>query len=131
MNNKFTTPCFIHKNTPELRKKLKEFGYKVLPNFADFPCLSARNGLAIPTDSFNRNGGFDCGTNEQLFIALASLREESDYMQWFCSDEPDFDDRCFFLCQCYTLNEHIQGDKDFDVSTYHKATVDELIEYFK
>lgn len=23
----FTTPCFIRKNTPELRKKLKELGY--------------------------------------------------------------------------------------------------------
>ena len=25
----FTTPCFIRKNTPELRKKLGELGYKV------------------------------------------------------------------------------------------------------
>jgi hypothetical protein len=24
----FTTPCFIRKNTPELRKKLAELGYK-------------------------------------------------------------------------------------------------------
>ena len=24
----FTTPCFIKKNTPELRKKLEELGYK-------------------------------------------------------------------------------------------------------
>ena len=24
----FTTPCFIRKNTPELRKKLEELGYK-------------------------------------------------------------------------------------------------------
>ena len=23
----FTTPCFIRKNTPELRKKLEELGY--------------------------------------------------------------------------------------------------------
>ena len=26
----FTTPCFIRKNTQELRKKLKEFGYNIL-----------------------------------------------------------------------------------------------------
>ena len=26
----FTTPCFIRKNTPELRKKLEELRYKLL-----------------------------------------------------------------------------------------------------
>ena len=26
----FTTPCFIRKNTPELRKKLEELGYNIL-----------------------------------------------------------------------------------------------------
>lgn len=26
----FTTPCFIRKNTPELRKKLEELGYEIL-----------------------------------------------------------------------------------------------------
>ena len=25
----FTTPCFIRKNTPELRKKLEELGYRL------------------------------------------------------------------------------------------------------
>ena len=28
MTQKFTTPCFIRKNTLELRKKLEELGYK-------------------------------------------------------------------------------------------------------
>ena len=32
----FTTPCFIRKNTPELRKKLGELGYKKnSPNWTD------------------------------------------------------------------------------------------------
>lgn len=26
----FTTPCFIRKNTQELRKKLEELGYEIL-----------------------------------------------------------------------------------------------------
>ena len=30
----FTTPCFIRKNTPELRKKLEEFGYKMGPIYS-------------------------------------------------------------------------------------------------
>lgn len=29
MTHKFTTPCFIRKNTVELRKKLEELGYKL------------------------------------------------------------------------------------------------------
>lgn len=28
MARKFTTPCFIRKNTVELRKKLEELGYE-------------------------------------------------------------------------------------------------------
>lgn len=32
----FTTPCFIRKNTPELRKKLGKLGYKKnSPNWTD------------------------------------------------------------------------------------------------
>ena len=30
----FTTTCFINKNTPNLRDKLKELGYKFVPNDA-------------------------------------------------------------------------------------------------
>lgn len=46
----FTTPCFIRKNTPELRDKLRELGYKVLTNFSNFPCLAT-----MPDD-----GMYDC-----------------------------------------------------------------------
>lgn len=31
----FTQPCFIRKNTPELRKKLRELGYNELCNGHD------------------------------------------------------------------------------------------------
>lgn len=146
----FTQPCFIIKNTPELRKKLENLGYtKNSPHYTDDcniifayqypvkgfdnPYYVIANAFDIPFDkeSLLRGKFIDCGTNDDLFLALAALRDDSDYMQWFCSDEPNFDDRCFFVSQCKTLNEYIQGDSDWDVSTYHKATVEELIEYFK
>ena len=32
----FTQPCYIRKNTPELRKKLEELGYKIEPTYSPF-----------------------------------------------------------------------------------------------
>ena len=35
----FTTAAFIRKNTPELRKKLEELGYKCSSLIEDRPCF--------------------------------------------------------------------------------------------
>lgn len=118
MTKKFTTPCFIMNNTPGLRKKLRKLGYKVLPNFADFPCLSARDGLVIPTDLFNRNGGFNCGSDESLFLAIAALRDDTDRHQWFCDDEGRWE-----------KSEDDLPSKYMQMNG-HKATVEELVEHF-
>ena len=88
----FTTPCFIRKNTPELRKKLEDLGY--LPpsklwydeNFAICAFWRDNNGEYLIyeiDDDFERiiapNYPFiDCGDNEELFIALAALRDDTD-----------------------------------------------------
>lgn len=82
----------------------------------------------------------DCGTNEELFLAIAALRDDSNYMQWFITDSilsVSYDDSIG--------NDHYfkepKGimffwDENWDNATiisgrYHKATVDELIEHFK
>ena len=93
----FTTPCFIRKNTPELRNKLEGLGYfpssKIWydENFAI--CTIYRDNVGEYftfkiDDDFERIIApsypyIDCGTNEKLFIALAAMRDDSDYMQWF------------------------------------------------
>lgn len=59
--------------------------------------------------------GIDCGTNEELFLALSALREDTDFYQWFIKDG--------VYVKCYTDNWSNQG--------YHKATPEELIEYFR
>lgn len=135
MIQKFTTPCFIRKNTAELRKKLEELGYKILPNFVPFPCLSTKtDGIAIPTDEFNRDGGIDCDTNEDLFLVLAALREDSDYMQLFTNGKN------FILCDKVSWLDKMSdlsykhGLSIFAIQSlydYHKATVEEIIEHFK
>ena len=139
----FTTPCFIRKNTPELRKKLEDLGY--LPpsklwydeNFAICAFWRDNNGEYLIyeiDDDFERiiapNYPFiDCGENEELFIALASLRDDSDNNQWFVNDYGYFE-MCFNdKVENYLSGEGIRKYRQID-ETYHKATVEELIEHF-
>lgn len=145
----FTQPCFIRKNTPELRKKLEKFGYaKNSPHYTDDcniifayqypvkgfdnPYYVIANAFDIPFDkeSLLRGKFIDCGTNEDLFLALAALRDDSDKFQWFIYDTMDCvveECRERKFMQCGT-------DNIKDVLVYsgsRKATVEELIEHFK
>ena len=62
----------------------------------------------------------DCGTNEDLFLALAALRDDSDKKQWFVHD--------YQYQKVWIFSEMEDYGKEWFV---HKATVEELIEYFK
>lgn len=144
----FTTPCFIRKNTQELRRGLEELGYEIL-NFGN-TTLDAHNydgkgshksieeGKAIITsygnlygvvyyvDTITKKGRIDCGTNEELFLAIAALRDDTDKYQWFTDGDK------WILCpktkfSTYWVYYHI----DVNTDTIHKATVNELIEHFK
>lgn len=133
----FTTSCFIRKNTPELRKKLEELGYKfsgadhieldcivTFPRHGAFSIFTAYH-FNTYDDSFKTvwKEYIDCRTNEELFIAIAALRADSDYMQWFTDGNKWFQNK----------------QNDIEVIRYgagnpinfHKATLQELIEYFK
>ena len=125
----FTTPCFIRKNTPELRKKLEELGYRYCSTFdKEAPYLWLGEGVIY--DTFNINittievgkyfspYGISCGTNEELFLALASLRDDSDYMQWFT------DGKLWEKSNNDLPSHYMQLEG-------HKATVEEIIEHFK
>lgn len=135
----FTTPCFIRKNTQELRRGLEELGYKMLSPI-EYDNLECSDNWVNDIKSLNDCNGFDCGTNEELFLAIAALRDDNNYMQWFITDS--------ILSVSYDNsigNDHYfiepKGimffwDKNWDNATiisgrYHKATVDELIEHFK
>ena len=136
----FTTPCFIRKNTPKLRKHLEELGY--LPpskvwydeDFAICTVYRDNNGdyftFKIDED-FERIIApsypyIDCGTNEELFLALAALRDDCDKWQLFVFDGIDVPD--YFLQKgdmwICSLDKHL-------VENCHKATVEEIIEHFK
>lgn len=141
----FTTPCFIRKNTPELRRGLEELGYsKDYPEWTvdcsiiwayqypikgfDTPNYVIADSFDIPFDKHSALCGkfIDCGTNEELFLAIAALRDDTDKYQWFT------DGNKWIMCPVIKFFTYwIYNDIDVNIDTVHEATVDELIEYFK
>lgn len=127
----FTQSAFIRKNTPELREKLKYIGYMESPIFdPDAKFLYTISGQYDSTDSlFNINDliqgwcSIEC-LNENLFLALAALRDDSDYMQWFIWDSPKDTGKKW---KKYDDNPNWNWWK----YEAHKATVLEIIEHFK
>ena len=76
----FTTPCFIWKDTPELRRKLKVLGYFKHIDCCEecFGYLYVGRGLYCtrPIGYIEEvNNAIDCRINEELFIAIAALRD--------------------------------------------------------
>lgn len=129
----FTQPCFIRKNTPELRKELEVLGYNRHPSYIDNEYLYLNRGFYhtnVVGCSEEIERMIDCGTNEELFLALAALKYDTDKNQWFVNDNGYFE-MCFndkvenYLCG-YGVRKYRQIDE-----TYHKATVEEIIEHFK
>lgn len=115
----FTTPCVIKKNTFNLRKKLEELGYKKDINYLEYEHnLYACRGTYTSANFINKYY-IDCGTNEELFLALAALGDDSDYMQWFVDDNTGIWERS----NDELLSRYMQMEG-------HKATVEEIIEHF-
>ena len=125
----FTQSCFIYKNTPELRQYLDKIGYKYGGKASKFeqPYLYCSLDKYFECNSFpaRYHGIIDCAENEELFKAIASLRDDKPDYQWYVwEDENDKGDK---------FKQHIPGEKWsfwwwFEV---HKATVNELLEHFK
>ena len=134
----FTTPCFIRKNTPELRKKLEELGYippyKIWSDENFAICTIYRDNIGeyivfkIDDDFENvikpSYPYIDCGTNEDMFLAIAALRDDSNENQWLTDGKiwGKFDEDSF-LHPIQIIN-YLQ-------SKGHKASIEEIIEHFK
>lgn len=128
----FTQSCFIRKNSLELRKKLEYLGHiydedEVFENAPITACKeifiwnAAEDAVLI--------GFIDCGTNEELFLALAALRNDTDAYQWFVNEignvwwRTEFDS---FL-ECFIESNE---DSELKYEDFHKATPEELIKHF-
>lgn len=163
---KFTQPCFIRMNAPKIREGLEKLGYNVCI------CCTFRNAKWLQSLVINSSahgvGYFeedppydwtvekelelfliqnthyiDCGTNINLFLAIAALTDDTDENQYFVLDtcisiasENFQPDGTFILCK--RDKWYRDFDKDGSPSVFssvnipaHKATVSELIEHFK
>lgn len=92
----FIQSAFIRKNSPYLQEKLKEMGYKTDSISVNTGCIAtssthdsftviaeSRFDSTNPHVTWNNGNRIDCGDNEELFLAIAALRDDTDYMQWF------------------------------------------------
>ena len=114
--------------------------------------LSTDNRLG-EFESFDNNGleniikceppdyedSIDCGTNEDLFFAIAALRDDTDVNQWFItykSSHPYMDYAILLCKEDKWEDECIKESKHHNFiytkpEDYYKATVEEIIEHFK
>lgn len=144
----FITNCFIRKNTPDLRDKLEKMGYRV--------CHCTEGATAVflmallgevhavcdeDVDMFLDDAKsvkyelIDCGDNEQLFIALVAMRDDTDKDQYFVHDEEIhwvnqgayIPKGSLFKC----LVDKYYLDPDNTTPKFHRATVNEIIDYFQ
>ena len=123
--------CFIRKNTEELRDKLIKLGYDYggKSGYGSDDCLYSSKDVGRFFEVSQKPARYDiiidCGDNEELFLALAALRDDSNDYQWFIwQDEGDKGDR---------WRQYIPGGKWqewwwFEVK---KARPEEIIERFK
>lgn len=131
----FITSCIIRKNTPELQRKLEDLGYSnciiedgeyLFTNHGIFDCMYSETGY----EDLIRNGLVDCGDDEQLFIALAAMRDDTDKDQLFTNGidwawfRDDTDKGGFAGFEFYYLQRDIN-------TPLHKATREEIMNCFQ
>lgn len=133
----FTQSCFIRKDTQELRDKLKEIGLEPHPCIMPKACAF----LFVNRGFYSRNEigyqeeierAIDCGGNEELFLAIAALQDDTDSDQWFVHQESN----TWFVCDYYDIEAERNSPTTRNSCqaawfyNSHKATVKELIEHF-
>ena len=136
----FTTPCFIRKSTYKLKKKLDELGYRLFgAELNEDLCIFTEPEYGLYSIEFFSNiphpdetDSVDCGTNEELFLAIAALRDDSNYMQWFIAESSlsvSFgDDHYFIEPKGSFFFWGIEYQNATIISgNFRKATVNELI----
>lgn len=127
---KFITPCFVRVEEAFTRDVLiawcANIGYETntcrLPPLVcyvftdgDFAGRCGEKALgSLPTNSI------DCGTDIELFKALAAMNDENDREQWFIEEGR------MFKC----MNEKLKNYSYHALYT-RKATAEEMIEHFK
>lgn len=129
----FTTPCFIREDTEYLREKLKKLGYTPFDDDKRDGLVADKSGYMYSILENNLiSSTYNCGVNENLFLAIAALRDDTDENQWFIMDVEiyvDIPKGTWFQSTDRNGGRHV--GTQIEALYCHKATVEELIEHFK
>lgn len=149
---KFTTPCFVRVEDAEERKQLikwlENIGYLFNNRYKDAyeVAISPTNVTKVILAETRACTGFidalmtapewgiDCGTNVELFKALAAMNDENAYMQYFVYRPKGYLSQIlggWWLC---TEQRWIDWAKPRFCNSMvfaRKATAEELINHFK
>ncbi len=135
---KFTTSCFVRVEDVDKRKKLVEWlegqiGYRYCVG-----CYNARSAIDSPLIPYvlvstraetgfvqcfvqRPDEGIDCGTDVELFKALAAMNDGNDHYQWFVAT---------LNPERLVLYNSMDDNRLFVEPLFRKATAEEIIEYF-
>ena len=131
----FIQKCFIRKNTTEITNKIANIGYKLLftANRNEGKYLVCANKFCFGQNDELSSDYIDCGENEDLFLAIAALRDDTDKDQLFFHND---DTNCEYPTECIHDEFHMFAmvidtweyidNKDL----YHKGTPNELQKHF-
>lgn len=143
----FIQPCFIKKNenTFKILEKLKELGYKEGVSPHDKGDKFDRD-IHLFEDKYHFRTNvcygitnvIDCDEDEELFISLAALRDDTPLYSWYW-----FNDKLVICYSIFDLNVNTGITYRFeladnpkirfpaDIQTMRKATVEDIVEFFK
>jgi hypothetical protein len=132
----FTQHCFVRVQDAEKRKELYDWCVSI-GYIAGFYPTPNRHVTAGHTSVFgyrmiseNRKPLIDCGTNIDLFKALAAMNDENDKEQWFVDTSGEFG---WTKCEKPTFRAWLSDglNKGNITHLFRKATAEEIIEHFK
>lgn len=148
----FTEVCLLRKNTKRLIRTLENMGYKCLntggctldahnydgkgnhriidEGTAIITSHSGYFGIIFDIDNVAKRDRIDCDVDEELFLAIAAINNETDINQWFTNS----DYSCWVFCDKNSFEYEFELDRDIRCmiikSQFHKATAEELINHF-
>lgn len=145
---KYVVTCCLWKCNDNIREQLKNLGYQYFTIREDADCILIdpyeTDGMWFEYKKDVLKGVIkelkdeglpivDCGTDERTFIALASIRTDTDKNQWFASNYKHRylnQYESYHFCTKDDYREYF-GDNPQDVNydDFHKMTANEIVEF--
>ena len=145
---KYVATCCLWKCNDSIREQLKNLGYQYFTIREDADCIlidpyetdgmwyEHKKDVLRDLVKELKDGGhsiIDCGTDERSFIALASIRTDTDKNQWFASNyKHRYMDgyASYHFCTKDDYREYF-GDnpQDENYDDFHKMTPNEVMDF--